>query len=65
MDDHELLRHRGRVDADVDVPAAQPGAAGHEDWLIDEAVEETFPASDAPATVQPGSLAARFLRLPR
>jgi hypothetical protein len=31
---------------------SRPGAPGHEEWLIDESIEETFPASDpiAPAT---------------
>lgn len=27
-------------------PGAKPGAPGHEEWLIDESVIETFPASD-------------------
>jgi hypothetical protein len=26
--------------------AMNPGAPGHEEWLMDEAIEETFPASD-------------------
>ena len=30
--------------------------ARHDEWLIDESVEETFPASDATTPVQPGSL---------
>jgi hypothetical protein len=31
---------------------SRPGEPGHEEWLIDESIEETFPASDpiAPAT---------------
>ncbi len=27
-------------------PAADPGAPAHPDWLLDESLEETFPASD-------------------
>ncbi len=30
----------------------------HDEWLIDEAVAETFPASDPVAVAQPGSLPA-------
>jgi hypothetical protein len=38
--------------------AAKPGQPGHDEWLLDEAIEETFPASDAPAATQPGSTVA-------
>ena len=31
----------------------------HEEWLLDEGVEESFPASDTPSSIQPGSIAAR------
>lgn len=33
-------------------PSAQPAKPGHDEWLLDEALRETFPASDpiAPAT---------------
>jgi hypothetical protein len=63
MNDDFILRHGGRVDADVDVPEARPGAPHHNEWVIDEAVEETFPASDAPTPPQPGSLAGlRYAR---
>jgi hypothetical protein len=32
--------------------SARPGDPGHDEWLLDESIEETFPASDpiAPAT---------------
>jgi hypothetical protein len=51
----------GMADADVDSPAAQPGVAGHDEWAIDEALEETFPASDAPTPTRPGStIACRY-----
>jgi hypothetical protein len=33
-----------------------PGAADHDEWLLDEALAETFPASD-PIAVSPYSLA--------
>jgi hypothetical protein len=45
----------GGIGADVDAPAADPRAPGHDEWLLDEAIEETFPASDPPAPVRPGS----------
>ena len=34
-------------------PMPPPGAPGHEESMIDEAVEESFPASDPPAPAQP------------
>ncbi|HWA13446.1 MAG TPA: hypothetical protein VHA15_10170 [Burkholderiales bacterium] len=39
--------------------ATKPGAPGHDEWLIDEAVEETFPASDPIAPSQPANSRAR------
>jgi hypothetical protein len=42
-----------------EAPSA-PGSAAHDEWLLDESIEETFPASDATLPVRPGStLAAR------
>jgi hypothetical protein len=41
------------------VDAPPPGEGAHDEQLLDEALEETFPASDALAETQPGSLAAR------
>ncbi len=39
----------------------QPGAAGHDEWLIDESIEETFPASDPTSPSQPdSSLASKY-----
>jgi hypothetical protein len=34
-------------------------AAAPDEYLLDEAVEETFPASDPPAETQPGSIVAQ------
>jgi hypothetical protein len=45
----------GASGAAVDSPAANPGAPEHDEWLLDEAIEETFPASDPPTPVRPGS----------
>jgi hypothetical protein len=38
-----------------DSPARLPGAPGHDEWLIDESIAESFPASDPPAPPHPGS----------
>lgn len=36
--------------------------ARHDEWLIDTAIEETFPASDPIAPAQPGSLVSTYYR---
>lgn len=41
-----------------DSAAAALHAPGHAEWLIDQSLAETFPASDAPLPVRPGSTAA-------
>jgi hypothetical protein len=37
----------------------KPGEPGHDEWLLDESVEESFPASDPVAPARPGSTLAR------
>jgi hypothetical protein len=39
-------------------PEPPSGTPEHEEWLMDEAVDDTFPASDPPAQMQPGSTLA-------
>lgn len=34
-------------------PMPPPGTPEHAEWLLDEAVEESFPASDSPAPALP------------
>src|SRR5688572_5528760 len=58
MSDDLILRERGKAHADVEVPAPRPGTPGHDEWAIDEAIQESFPASDSPSPVRPGSIAA-------
>lgn len=36
-------------------PPSAPGTDGHDEWLLDESIEETFPASDPMLPVRPGS----------
>ena len=43
-------------------PLGEASAEKHEEGLIDEAVDESFPASDPPAAAQPGSLASKKKR---
>jgi hypothetical protein len=43
--------------------ARQHGLLPHDEQVIDEALEETFPASDPPLPVRPGSsMALRYIR---
>jgi hypothetical protein len=39
-------------------PEPPPGTPEHEEWLLDESAEESFPASDASSTANPGSTLA-------
>lgn len=50
---------RGDATPDLEPPAGGLHTARHQEWLLDEGVQESFPASDTPSSVQPGSLAAR------
>ena len=46
-----------RMDAGVGSnPPHEGPLARHDEWLIDEAVEQTFPASDPSSAGQPGSI---------
>ena len=38
-------------------PEPPQGTPEHEEWLLDEASEESFPASDSPTPATPGSTA--------
>jgi len=57
VNDQTLIRSRSGSEAVA--PAVKPDVVEHQDWLIDVANDLTFPASDAPSAVQPGSLAGR------
>lgn len=35
------------------------GTDAHEEWLIDVSVEQTFPASDPPATMRPDNMTSK------
>ena len=39
-------------------PEPPTGTPEHEEWLMDESVDDSFPASDPPAQSQPGSTLA-------
>lgn len=38
--------------------SSTPADADHDEWLIDESIEETFPASDPTLPIRPGSTLA-------
>jgi hypothetical protein len=40
-------------------PQPPVGTPAHKEWLVDEAEEESFPASDASAEAMPGSAAGK------
>ena len=40
-------------------PQPPVGTPAHKEWLVDEAEEESFPASDASAEAMPGSTAGK------
>ena len=42
----------------VSKPEPPKGTPEHEEWLLDQAAEESFPASDASAPAHPGSTAS-------
>ncbi len=51
---------------DIRTEARLSTRARHEEWLIDEAIRDSFPASDPASTSQPGSIAhARYAELAR
>ena len=47
-----------KLETTNETPSA-PGDAGHDEWLIDQSIEETFPASDSTLPVIPGSSLSR------
>lgn len=51
-------RSEGTLEAAAQ-PSSEPGAAGHDEWLLDESIEETFPASDPTLPIRPGSTLSR------
>jgi hypothetical protein len=55
MTDIETRPERGIADADVHSLAADPTSPEHDEWAMDEALQETFPASDPPLPMRPGS----------
>jgi hypothetical protein len=48
----DLVKRSPEKAKDKELAHRKPGHPAHEEWLIDESIEETFPASDpiAPAT---------------
>ena len=43
-----------KIDSSELHPTPAANAAKHEEWVVDEAVDESFPASDPPSTSAPG-----------
>jgi hypothetical protein len=55
----EKSAHTPRKPAEGPDPPSKPGAPGHDEWLVDESIEETFPASDSIAPSGPGDSARK------
>ena len=53
-----IVNESGKPHAARQAPS-EPGADGHDEWLLDESIEETFPASDPTLPVRPGSTLSR------
>lgn len=55
------MRHKPDVavpDQDDTRAPVLPGTPGHDEWLIDESIEESFPASDPSSPSRPDSMVA-------
>jgi len=50
---------RDATKARTPAPPVKPGQPNHDEWLLDESVEESFPASDPAAPTRPGSTLGR------
>ena len=44
--------------AGTKIPASKTADPKHDEWLVDEALDESFPASDPPAIASPSSTLA-------
>ena len=53
-----------KLETTAEAPSV-PGSAGHDEWLLDESIEETFPASDPTLPIRPGSNLSRRSLAPR
>jgi hypothetical protein len=53
------MAKRNETKAKTEVDAAKPGQPGHDEWLLDESLEESFPASDPVTPSRPGSTLAK------
>ena len=49
------MAKRSDAKAKTDGAPAKPGQPGHDEWLLDESIEESFPASDPVTPSRPGS----------
>ncbi len=55
MTQHDDQRRRQADSPSRNSASQQPGTPEHDEWLIDESIEETFPASDSTLPSHPGS----------
>jgi hypothetical protein len=57
--EHQMTETQRDPRSKLQATSAETERAEHDEWLLDESIEETFPASDATLPIRPGSSLSR------